>query len=74
MTNQWKVGDAVTVTKPIYEPPDEFSPGGFLANPGEKLIVREVRDKGQWAISVSHEGRTDGLTFSVSAEELENYV
>ena len=74
MSKQWKVGDAVTVTEPIYEPPDEFAPGGFLANPGEKLIVRAVRDRGQWPISVSHETVTDGSAFSVSTEELKAYV
>lgn len=64
------VGDEVTVTKPIWEPADDCHPAGTLAMPGDKLIVRSIRDRGQWPISVSHHDRTDGMTFAVSADEL----
>ena len=74
MSKQWKAGDEVTVVDPVYEAADDHSPGGYLARPGEKLIVRQVRDRGQWPISVSHETVTDGSAFSVSTEELKAYV
>ena len=67
------VGQEVTVAKPIYEPADDCHPGGTLVRPGEKLIVRAVRASGVWPISVSHKYRTDGLTFSVSPDELRAY-
>jgi hypothetical protein len=68
---EFKVGDAVTPRASIYEGPDDHSPGGYYAMVGEKLIVRSVRDKGHWPISVSHEDRTDGNSFGVSAEEIQ---
>jgi hypothetical protein len=64
-------GDAVMVRAHLYEPADDHAPGGYLAKRGEKLIVRNVRVAGSWPISVSHEGRTDGATFSVSQDEIE---
>lgn len=66
----FSVGDKVTVTKQIWEPADDCHPAGTLAMPGDKLIVRGIRDRGQWPISVSHHDRTDGMTFAVSADEL----
>jgi hypothetical protein len=68
--SEYAVGDVVTVVKPLYEPADDTHPGGYLALPGDRLIVRAIRYRGQWPISVSHEDRTDFLTFSVGADEL----
>ena len=67
------VGQAVTPTRRIWEPATGDSPGGLLARPGEKLIVRMIYSKGQHPIDVSHEYRTDGMTFCVSADELRPY-
>ncbi len=66
----FQAGDVVTAIKAIYEPADDCHPGGCLARPGEKLIVREVRERGQWPIKVSHEDVTDGHGFCVAADEL----
>jgi hypothetical protein len=58
----------------LYEGPDDCHPGGYLAMRGEKLIVRRVRELrafGSWTISVSHEGRTDDVTFAVAPAEIE---
>lgn len=68
------VGDAVMLRQHLYEPADDHSPGGYLAMKGEKLIVRELRSPVViWQYSVSHESRTDGITFSVSGDEIEEY-
>lgn len=64
------VGQEVTVTRRLWEPADDDHPGGLLALPGDRLIVRAMRDRGQWPISVSHHDRTDGMTFSVAPDEL----
>lgn len=64
------VGQEVTVTRRLWEPADGDHPGGLLALPGDRLIVRAMRDRGQWPISVSHHDRTDGMTFSVAPDEL----
>lgn len=68
------VGDEVTVSEEIYEPADEYQPGGALVRPGEKLIIREIRETGEWPIKVSHEFVTDGRMFGVSAAELKPYA
>jgi hypothetical protein len=70
-TQTFAVGDAVTMRANLYEPADEHAPGGYLAMRGDRLIVREVRGAGQWPISVSHDDRTDGITFAVAATEIE---
>jgi hypothetical protein len=72
--SDFKVGDEVDATRRIWEPASDDHPGGLLTMPGEKLIVREVRGTGQWPISVSHEGRTDGMTFSVAADEIKPWT
>lgn len=68
------VGQEVTVTRRLWEPADECHPGGMLAQPGDRLIVRAIRDRGEWPISVSHHDRTDGMTFSVAENELRAYT
>lgn len=65
-----KVGDAVIMKQDLYEGPDDHHPGGYLAFAGERLIIREIRDHGSWPLKVSHEDRTDGLTFGVSVDEV----
>lgn len=73
----FKVGDAVTLKADLYEAADDHSPGGYLARKGELLLVRRVRTDYTlpWSdplcISVSHEDRTDGMTFSVRQSEIE---
>lgn len=68
------VGQEVTVTRRIWEPATGDAPGGLLARPGEKLIVRMIYSKGQHPIDVSHEFVTDGRTFCVSPDELRPYA
>lgn len=68
------VGDGVMLRADLYEGADECHPGGYLAKRGEKLIVRTVREHSKFPLSVSHEGRADGLTFSVSAAEVRSWV
>jgi hypothetical protein len=64
------VGSKVIMKRDLYEGPDDCHPGGYLAKKGDRLIVREIRDAGQWPFKVSHEDRTDGLTFGVSQDEI----
>jgi len=64
------VGQEVTPTRRIWEPPDGDSPGGLLAEKGDRLIVRSFGGSEQHPISVSHHDRTDGMTFCVSPDEL----
>lgn len=64
------VGQEVTVTRRLWEPPDGDSPGGLLASPGDRLIVRSFGGSQQHPISVSHHDRTDGMTFFASPDEL----
>lgn len=68
------VGQEVTVGRRIWEPADDCHPGGMLAQPGDRLIVRAIRGRGEWPVSVSHHDRTDGLTFSVAQSELQHYA
>lgn len=68
------VGQEVTVTRRLWEPADEHGPGGLLALPGDRLIVRAIRERGQFPISVSHHDRTDGMTFQVTPDELKPNV
>lgn len=70
----FSVGCAVMVRADLYEGPDDYHPGGYLAKRGDKLIVREVRPRGEWTIAVSHEDRTDGLMFVVADYEIEPYT
>jgi hypothetical protein len=69
------VGDAVMLLADLYEGPDDCHPGGYLAKRGEKLIVRRVSDRVTFegdvmGVHVSHEDRTDGLTFAVRPSEI----
>lgn len=70
MSDTYTVGQAVTVKRRLWEPPDEDHPGGVLAHPGDRLIVRAVRPAAHFPIRVSHDDRTDGNTFGVTAEEI----
>lgn len=68
-------GESVEVTQRIWEPADDHSPGGLLAQPGEHLVVRKVSavvtvEGDEMGISVSHHGRTDGMTFWVRPSEI----
>ena len=64
------VGQEVTATRRLWEPPDGDSPGGLLAAPGDRLIVRSFGGSQQHPISVSHHDREDGMTFFTSPDEL----
>ena len=66
------IGDAVTPKAGIYEAADDHSPGGYLAQRGDKLIVRHFGSQ-PWRYFVSHEGRTDGNSFGVQASEIERW-
>jgi hypothetical protein len=66
----FKVGDRVRVKEAIYEPADDHAPGGYVCLKGDLLIVREVREKGQWPLSVSHEEVTDN-SFACGPHEIE---
>ncbi len=70
------VGQEVTVTRRIWDPATGDSAGGLLARPGEKLIVRRIhpRSSGPHPLDISHEYRTDGLTFCVSPDEIRAYA
>lgn len=68
------VGQEVTATRRLWEPPDGDSPGGLLAAPGDRLIVRSFGGSQQHPISVSHHDRTDGMTFFASPDELKPNV
>lgn len=63
-------GQRVRAVESIYEPADDHSPGGYVCLKDDLLIVRKVRDKGQWPLSVSHEDREDGNTFACGVHEV----
>lgn len=63
-----KVGDKVMARKPIYEGSDEYSPGGYLCQAFELLIVRKV-GQGLLPIGVSHPEVADN-SFGVKPEEI----
>lgn len=50
-----------------------YSPSTNWAQ-GDRLIVRAIRDRGEWPISVSHHDRIDGMTFAVAANEIRSYT
>lgn len=66
------VGDAVTVKLSVGDAPNECSPGGCYASPGEKLIVRGFSkyEGVAYPVHVSHEHITD-RTFGVEPHEIE---
>lgn len=65
----YQVGDRVRAKEAIYEPADDHAPGGYICGKGDLLIVRAVRDRGQWPLSVSHEDVTDN-SFACSPDEV----
>lgn len=71
---KFKVNDKVKAVAAIYDYPDDHSPGGNVAEKGDILIVRTIRENAKtWPYSVSHEYRTDGATFSCSESEIEAF-
>lgn len=68
-----KVGDKVRIKQDIYEYPDGDSPGGYCAEEGDIVIIREIKNDTNfiWNHCVSHEDRTDGATFLVGKDEIE---
>ena len=70
---RFPIGKEVTARVRIWEPATGDSPGGLLTRPGEKLIVRAVKEGREFPIEVSHEHVTDGRTFGVKPEELCDY-
>ena len=67
----YEIGQRVKVIADIYEPPDDHSPGGYCARKGDIVVARSIRPNGEWPVSVSHEDRTDGNTFSIGLNEIE---
>ena len=69
-----KVDDKVTPIKYIVEHDSENGMGvSTLAKPGEVLVIRQFTGKNNGYIYVSHETRTDGMTFWVTADEVKPY-
>lgn len=68
-----KVGDRVKIKEDIYEHPDGDSPGGYCARQGDIVVIRNINHETHfvWNHSVSHEDRTDGATFLVDKDEIE---
>lgn len=66
---EYKVGDRVRAKLAIYEPADDHAPGGYVCGEGDLLIVRKVRESGNWPLSVSHEDVTDN-SFSCGLDEV----
>lgn len=67
--DQAEVGMRVYMRKDLYEGPDEYSPGGYIAYRGDVLLVKKVWPKYK-SMSVHHPHITDGTTFSVYADEV----
>lgn len=66
-----QVGQKVRLLSDIFEPADEYAPGGYLARKGEVLIVRKLNPQSKFfPVQVSHEHITD-RTFGVTYEEIE---
>lgn len=68
-----KVNDKVRIKQDIYEYPDGDSPGGYLAEKGDIVVIRMIKTDTNfiWTHCVSHEDRTDGATFVVAEDEIE---
>jgi hypothetical protein len=70
MTVAFSIGQNVTVKRMLWEPAYGDYPGGLLARPGDRLIVRKIRDAGEFLFEVSHYDRLDGATFGAAEDEL----
>lgn len=69
--SEFQVGDRVRAKEAVYEPADDYSPGGYLCAKGDLLIVRRVTTQRDGrTLHVSHESITDN-TFSVMPSEVE---
>ena len=65
------VGQKFRITKDIYEPPDEYAPGGYLAMKGDTVVVRKCTGYRVYPIAVSHENRDGPETFLAAPDEVE---
>jgi hypothetical protein len=68
--SNFTVGQKVRAVASIYEPADDFAPGGYLCHKGETLVVRRVDATGFHPVKVSHENVTD-RSFGVQGDEIE---
>lgn len=50
----YDVGDSVSVLEILIENPNDFSPGGIFAKPGEELIIREINTSRVYPITIRH--------------------
>lgn len=71
MSEQFSVGQRVRLTENIYEPADEYAPGGYLAKKGEVVNIKAINPGRLYPISVFHDWVTDGKSFGVSESEIE---
>ncbi|WP_076591990.1 hypothetical protein [Herminiimonas arsenitoxidans] len=72
MKHNFQVGQKVRVLEVIVEYPSGDTPGGVCAEVGDIVIVRKLfSGELAYSIGVSHEGRSDGMTFVVAPKEIE---
>ena len=64
----FNVNDRARLTGEIYEPASDDSPGHTWGSKGDIVIIRKIREGGNWPYTVD---RMDGITFSVGADEIE---
>ena len=64
-----KEGMNVYLLKDIYDGPDEYSPGGYLARHGDILIIKKLRPDYN-CMSVHHPHVTNGSSFTVYPHEI----
>jgi hypothetical protein len=66
-----EVGRRVRLQVSVWDDGGDHHPPGFLAHPGDLLVVRRVHDGGFFDLSVAHPDRPPGEAFAVSLAEVE---
>jgi hypothetical protein len=69
---QYEVGDVVYAIKELRDPPSGDSPGGYLCDFADKLIIRDVflPKNGMHSYLVSHEPRVKPPWFQIYGNEI----
>jgi len=52
--SEYKVGDRVRAKEAIYEPADDYAPGGYFCRKGDLLIVRKLTPQYARSLSLCH--------------------
>jgi len=71
----FEVGKPVKLVNHIYQAPDGDSPGGYFGFAGDKVLVKSIDEsKKFYPVEVAHEDVTDGKTFGVTFDEIQQWT